>query len=68
MISLILVLNNKPCMIKPTLIDLHSVELNYYPFMINLYKYNGSCNVAGELSTKTCVPSETKDVKLKCLI
>ena len=37
-------LNNKPCMIRPTLIDLNPIELNYYPFMISLDKYSGSCN------------------------
>ena len=31
-------LNNEPCMIRPTLIDLNPVELNYYPFMISLDK------------------------------
>ena len=31
-------LNNGPCMIKPTLIDLNSVKLNYYSFMISLDK------------------------------
>ena len=31
-------LNNKPLMVRPTLIDLNPVELNYYPFMISLGK------------------------------
>ena len=39
-----LFLNDKPCMVRPTLIDLNSVELKYYPFMISLNKCNGSCN------------------------
>ena len=42
-------------MIRPTLIDLNSIELKYYPFMINLNKCNGSCNV---LSPKICVPKK----------
>ena len=37
-------LNNEPCMIRPILIDLNPVELNYYPFMISLDKCNASCN------------------------
>ena len=32
-------LNNEPCMTRPTLIDFHSVELNFYSFMISLDKY-----------------------------
>ena len=52
-------LNDKPCMFRPTLIDLNPVELTYYLFMISLDKCNGSYNV---LSPKICVPKETKDI------
>ena len=31
-------LNDKPCMIRPTLIDLNPVECNYYLFRINVDK------------------------------
>ena len=31
-------LNDEPCMVRPTLIDLNSVELKYYRFMISLGK------------------------------
>ena len=47
-----LFLNDEPCMVRPTLIDLNPVELKYYPFMISLDKYTGSRNV---LSPKLCV-------------
>ena len=46
------------CLDRPTIIDLNSVELKCYPFMISLDKCTGSCNV---LSPKICVPKETKD-------
>ena len=41
-------LSNEPCMARPTLTDLNPNEINYYPFIINLDKYNesykpGSC-------------------------
>ena len=52
--------SNKPCMVRPTLIDLNPNELNYYPFTIILDKCNGSCNVADDLSTQICVPNKTK--------
>ena len=48
-------LNDELCMIRPTIIDLNPVELKYYPFMISLDKYSGSCNV---LSPKRCVPKK----------
>ena len=33
-------LDNEPCMIRPTLIDLNLIDLNYYPLMIRLDKCN----------------------------
>ena len=47
------------------LIDLNLIELNYYSFMINLDKGNGSCNAVNYLSTKINTPSKTKDVNVK---
>ena len=38
-------LNDEPCMVRPTLIDLNPIELKYYPSMISLDKCKGSCNV-----------------------
>ena len=49
-------------MVRPTLIDLNSVELKYQPFMISLNKCTGSCNV---LPSKICVSIETKDMNVK---
>ena len=58
-------LNKEPCLIRPTIINLNPIELNYYLFMISLDKCNGSCNVVDNLSTKMCVPSEIKDLNVK---
>ena len=57
-----LFLNDEPCMVRPSLIELNPVELNYDPFMISLNKCTGSRNV---LSPKICVPKETKDINGK---
>ena len=43
-------LNNRPCMIRPTLIDSNPVDLKYYPFMISLDKCRVSCNSVNDLS------------------
>ena len=56
---------NKPCIIRSTLIDSNPVELNYYPLMISLGKFNGSCNAADDLSTKMCVLTKRKGVNIK---
>ena len=55
-------LNDEPCMVRPTRIDMNPIELKYYPFMISLNKCAGNCNV---LSPKICVPTETKDINVK---
>ena len=38
-----LFLNDEPCMVRPTPVDLNPGELKYYLFMINLDKLTGSC-------------------------
>ena len=48
-------LNDEPCIVRSTIIDLNPVELKCYPFIISLDKCNGSCNV---LSPKLCVPKD----------
>ena len=53
-------LNNKSYMVRPSLIDLNPVELNYYPFMSSLDKCSESCNSVDELSTKICVPGKKR--------
>ena len=58
-------LSNEPCTTRPALIDLNPFELKYYPFMNSLDKYNESCNVVNDSSTKISVFSETKDINVK---
>ena len=53
-------LNNNPCIARPVYINLNSLELNYYLFMISLVKCNEMCNVADDLSTKIYVSSKKK--------
>ena len=60
--------NNETCIDRLTLIDLNPLEVNYYSFMISLDKWNGSCNVVDDLSTKVCVLSETRDANTKFFI
>ena len=48
-------------MFRPTLIDINPVELKYYPFMVSLNKFTGSCIV---LSPKICVPIVIRNGKI----
>ena len=58
-------LNNEPCMIRLTFIDLNHVELNHYLCIISSDICNASSNAVDDLFTKICVPSETKDVDVR---
>ena len=57
-----LFLNDEPCMVRSTLIDLNPAELKYCPFKISLSKCTRSCNAS---SPKICVPKETKGINIK---
>ena len=52
-------------MIRPFLIDLNPFELKYYPFMISLENYKGSCNCVDDLSMRISIWSKTKDIQVK---
>ena len=39
-------------MVRPTLTDLNTVELKYYPFMGSLGKCSGSCNSGKDINNK----------------
>ena len=56
-----LFLDDEPCMVRSTIIDMNPVELKYYTFMVSLNKSTGSYNV---LSPKICVPKDTKDINV----
>ena len=55
-------LNDEPCMLRCTLIDLNPVELACYSCMIRLDKRSGSCNL---LHPKICIPEKTKGINTK---
>ena len=63
-------LNNQQCKILLTLINLHPIEytqgLRYYPFVVNLDRYVGSCNTLKNLSNEIHVANERKDLKPNC--
>ena len=61
-------LSNQKCMIKSTLINLHSNEYSqgfyYYPFTVKLDRSVASCNTLNDLSSKVCVLNKTEDLNL----
>ena len=42
----------------------YSKDLHYYPFVVNLYKCVGSCNILNDFSNKVCVPNKTEDLNI----
>ena len=55
-------LNDEPCMVKPTLIEMNLVKLKFYPFMISL---NRCTRISSVLSRKMYVPKERKYINVK---
>ena len=58
-------LNDEPCMVRPTLIDLNLVVLKYYSFTISLGKYKGNCNSGNDLCRKISVSIKIKYSNVK---
>ena len=58
-------LNKEPCVNRPIIIDLDTIELDYYPFIITLDKNSGRSDVIDDLSTKIYVSSKTNDANVK---
>ena len=52
-------------MVRPNIIDLNPIALNYYPYIIGLDKCNKICNAVNELSMKRWVFGKTKEVNVK---
>ena len=61
-------LNNEQCITRLNFIDLNPFEPNYCPLIVSLDKCDRSFNAADDISTKSCVPSETKHVNFKDLM
>ena len=57
-------LNDEPCLARPTVIDLNPNELHYYPFMVSLDRFNGTCNILDDPDGRICVLNKTGDVNL----
>ena len=61
-------LDNKPCMSRPTLINLYPNEysqgFHYFPFTVNLDRCVKSCNSPIDLSNRVCVLDETNNLNL----
>ena len=61
-------LSNQKCMTQPTYTSLHpneySQEFHYYPFVVKLGRYVGSCNTLNGLSNKEYVKIKTVDLNL----
>ena len=57
-------MNNQECSVRPEIINVDSNETSFYPYIIKVNKYNGSCNNINDPYTKLCVSDVVK--KQKC--
>ena len=49
-------------MVRPSIVNVNTIELKYYSFIISLNKCTGVCNV---LSSKISFPKETRNIYVK---
>ena len=58
-------LNNPPCQAKPTLVDITSYDILFYPFTGSLHKCSGSCNTIDDSYARVRVPNKLKNMNAK---
>ena len=58
-------LNNHPCQVRPTLLNMNSDETLFYPLTVSVKKCGGSCNPIDDLYTRVCVPNKVKNTNVK---
>ena len=52
-------------MVRTTLINFNVDRLHYYPFIINMNRFDRSCNTLEDPFGRTCVPNKMEGVNLK---
>ena len=58
-------MNNQECKIRSEMIDINSNEPTFYPYIIEVNKYNGSCNNINNPYSKLCVLDVVKNINFK---
>ena len=60
-------MNNQPCLVRPTLIDLNPDKHHYYPFIVSMSRCDGSCNTLEDPFGRICIPNKIKNLNLEVL-
>lgn len=55
-------LNNEPCQLRSTLIEVNSNERFYYPFAVSVNRCGESCNTLNDRYAPICFPDKEKNV------
>ena len=58
-------MNNQPCPVRPTFIELNLDDFHYYIFIISMNKCNESCNPAEDPFGRISVLNKMEGVKQK---
>ena len=62
-----LILNNRPCKARSTLVNINSDETIFYQFTVTVNKCGGSCNTIDDPYTRVCVPNKVKKNECKSI-
>ena len=56
---------NQKCMPRPKIVDVNANEPVYYPYIVLINKFSGSCNDINDPFAKFCAPDVTRNVNMK---
>ena len=58
-------MNNQKCKVRPEIVYVNSNGPIFYPFIIKISKYSGSCNNINDPYARLCVPDVVKNLNIK---
>ena len=60
-------LNNQPCQVRPTLVDIKSNENLFYSFTVSVNKCGESCSTIDDPHFRVCVQNKVKNLNVKAI-
>ena len=58
-------MNSQECKIIPEIINLNTNEPTFYPYIIKINKFKGSCNTISDPYAKLCFPENIENTNVK---
>ena len=56
-------LNNQPCQVRSTFVNVNLNKPIYYPFFVSVSKCSGGCNTIDDSFARICIPDKVYECK-----